>query len=77
MDVVSDAELAKKWRLSCEVANPWARPAVHGQLSNVPHAVDRDIAFIGLDQANDHVETGVLAGSVWPNRPDEISPLLI
>src|SRR5690606_14604491 len=71
-DVVGHAELAEDGRFLGQVTDALARPAVHRQAGHIL-AVDQDVALVGLDQADDHVETGGLAGAVGAEQADYLA----
>ncbi len=73
-DIFGDGQLAKDRGFLRQVADAFAGPAVHRQAGHVL-AVDGDLAFIRLDQANDHVETGSFACAVRAEQADDLAAI--
>ncbi len=45
---------------------------MHGLVADI-EVVDQDTTLLGLDQADDHVETGGLAGTVRAEQSDDLA----
>src|SRR5271156_5078947 len=72
-DVLFDGELAEDRGLLREIADAvLARPHVHGNAGDV-FSVGEDVAGIGRDEADDHVEAGRLAGAVRAEQAHDFS----
>src|SRR3546814_3261655 len=55
-----------------QVAHAQARACVH-RLGGDVAAVEHDLALVGRDQADDHVEAGGLAGAVGAEQADDFA----
>ena len=70
--VVGDGELAEHRWLLRQVADAELGARVHGLGGDVA-AIELDAAGIGRHQADDHVETGGLAGAVGAEQADDLA----
>src|SRR3546814_8080104 len=68
----SDAELAEHRRFLRQGAHAQARAGVH-RLGGDVATVEHDLALVGGHEADDHVETGGLAGAVGPEQADDFA----
>jgi len=72
--VLPDRQLAEDGRLLREVAEAGAGPLPHGHGGDVA-TVEEDAAGGGRHEADDHVESGGLAGAVGPQQADDLAGL--
>ena len=73
-EVLADSQFPEDRGLLGEVAYPAAGPLVHGQGGYIL-VVDGYRAAIGTDDADDHIETGGLAGPVGAQQSDHLAAL--
>ena len=71
-DVFGDRQLAENRCFLRQIADTFAGAAVHGQAGDVL-AVDGYRALIGLDQTDNHVKAGGLAGAVGAKQADYLA----
>lgn len=71
-DVVGHRQLAEDRCLLRQIADAGARAAVHGLMADV-EIIDQHAALIGAHQADDHVETGGLAGAIGTEQADDLA----
>ncbi len=67
-----DGEFAKDGRLLSQITDAEAGAAVHGEAGDVV-LEEMDGAFVGADDADDHVEGGGLAGAVGAEEADDLA----
>ncbi|MCY1175799.1 hypothetical protein D9M73_160530 [compost metagenome] len=71
-DVVGDRQLAEDRGFLRQVADTGASAAVHGLVADI-EVVDQYAALFGLDQPDNHVEAGGLAGAVGAEQADDLA----
>jgi len=71
-DVLLDAQLAEDRRFLRKVADAFAGPLSHWCLAE-GFCIKQYLAAIGLDQTDDHVERGGLAGTVGAQQADDFA----
>ncbi len=71
-DVVGDREFAEDRRFLRKIADTGAGATVHRLVADV-QIVNQHAALVRLNQADDHVETGGLAGTVGAEQADDLA----
>jgi hypothetical protein len=75
-DVILNTELPKYGRFLRKIANTHLRSLVHRELGNIL-VIDKDPAFVRLDQAHGHIESSGLPGTVRSKQTNYFSLLYL
>ncbi len=73
-DVILHTQLPKNAGLLRQIADPFLRPFVHGQIGDVL-IIQEDVAAVGLYKPHDHVEGGGLAGAIGTQQAHDLALL--
>jgi hypothetical protein len=71
-DVVVDRQLAENRGLLRQIADAVSGPQIHGQVGDFP-VIQEHLPLVRRSESHQDVKGGCLAGSVWPQEPDNLS----